>query len=257
MASENLQRLFSLEGKRALITGGGLGIGLAISRLFVEAGASIVITGRREEFLKKTCDELGPRAQYRVNDVSRIETLAPLVEELESSGFEIDILVNNAGIALKKPALEQSDEEFNRVIQTNLTGLFTLTREVARHMITRKRGSILNISSLSSLYGLTKVVAYSASKTGLIGLTRVLAVEFGPSNVRVNAISPGFIVTDMTGRAFHNDPERKARVIDRTPLGRMGRAEEIASVAVFLSSDAASFITGVNLPVDGANSISF
>jgi NAD(P)-dependent dehydrogenase (short-subunit alcohol dehydrogenase family) len=124
-------------------------------------------------------------------------------------------------------------------------------------MVARKRGSILNISSVTGIYGVTKVAAYSASKAGLIGMTRVLAVEFGPSNVRVNAISPGPIVTEMTERGFGTDPARKQHFIDRTPLGRMGNPEEVAAAAVFLSSDAASYITGVNLPVDGANSISF
>jgi NAD(P)-dependent dehydrogenase (short-subunit alcohol dehydrogenase family) len=257
MASNRLERLYSLEGKLALITGGGTGIGLAISRLFVEAGASIVITGRREVPLWKTCAELGPKAQYRVSDIAQTATLPGLIDELEKSGFVIDVLVNNAGITIKRSALEMTDEEFNRVIQTNLTGLFTLTREVTRRMVARKQGSILNITSMAAIFGLPKVAAYSAAKTGLLGLTRTLASEFGPSNIRVNAIAPGWVVTDMTDGAFAGDPERKARVLGRTPLGRMGDPGEIAAAALFLSSDAASFITGVNFPVDGGNSIGF
>jgi NAD(P)-dependent dehydrogenase (short-subunit alcohol dehydrogenase family) len=254
MASDHL---YSLQGKRALITGGGTGIGLAISRFFVEAGANIVITGRREEPLRKTCEELGAKAQYRVNDIAQTATLPALVDELENSGFVIDILVNNAGICTKRPSLDVSDEEFSAIVQTNLTGLFALTREVARRMVARKQGSILNISSITGIYGVTKVAAYGASKAGLIGLTRTLASEFGPSQVRVNAISPGPIYTDMTDRGFSDEPERRQRFIDRTPLGRMGNPDEVAAAAVFLSSEAASFITGVNLPVDGGNSISF
>jgi NAD(P)-dependent dehydrogenase (short-subunit alcohol dehydrogenase family) len=178
------------------------------------------------------------------------------VEELEKSG-PIDILVNNAGINMKKPATEVSDEEFDQIIQTNLNGLFSLTREVAKHMVARKRGVILNITSMAALYGLPKVAAYTSAKTAVLGLTRTLASEWGPIGIRVNAIAPGFIFSEMTDKALNSDPERKKRVFDRTPMARMGRAEEVAAAAVFLCSDAASFITGVNLPVDGGNSIGF
>jgi NAD(P)-dependent dehydrogenase (short-subunit alcohol dehydrogenase family) len=249
--------LYTLDGKCALVTRGGTGIGLAISREFVEAGARVVITGRREEILREASQSLGSNASYRVCDISQTATLPLLVDNLENEGFALDILVNNAGINLKKPALEVTDEEFHRIIQTNLNGLFTLTREVGRRMVARKRGAILNITSMAALYALTKVAAYSAAKTGVLGLTRVLAAEFGPSGVRVNAIAPGFIFSDMTAKALDSDPDRKRRVMDRTPLGRMGRAEEIAAAALFLCSDAAGFITGVNLPVDGGNSIGF
>jgi len=252
-----MKDLISLNGKCALITGGGTGIGLAISREFIAAGARVVITGRREEILREACQTLGANASYRVCDVSKTATLPSLVDGLENDGFALDILVNNAGINLKKPALDVTDEEFDRIIQTNLTGLFSLTREVGRRMVARQRGAILNITSMAALYALTKVAAYSAAKTGVLGLTRVLAAEFGPSGVRVNAIAPGFIFSDMTAKALDSDPERKRRVMDRTPMGRMGRAEEIAVAALFLCSDAASFITGVNLPVDGGNSIAF
>ena len=252
-----MKDLFTLKGKCALITGGGTGIGLAIAREFIDAGARVVITGRRENVLREACQLLGINASYRVCDISKTATLPALVDGLEGEGFTLDILVNNAGINLKKAALEVTDEEFDRIVQTNLNGLFALTREVGRRMVARQKGVILNITSMAALYALTKVAAYSAAKTGVLGLTRVLAAEFGPSSVRVNAIAPGFIFSDMTAKALDSDPERKRRVLDRTPMGRMGRAEEIAAAAVFLCSDAASFITGVNLPVDGGNSIGF
>jgi NAD(P)-dependent dehydrogenase (short-subunit alcohol dehydrogenase family) len=158
---------------------------------------------------------------------------------------------------LKKPALEVTDEEFDRIIQTNLNGLFAFSREVARGMASRGKGAILNITSMAAMYGLPKVPAYSAAKTAVLGLTRALAVEWAASGIRVNAIAPGFIFSEMTDKALNSDPDRKRRVMDRTPLGRMGRAEEVAAAALFLCSDAASFITGVNLPVDGGNSIGF
>jgi NAD(P)-dependent dehydrogenase (short-subunit alcohol dehydrogenase family) len=245
---------FSLAGKHALVTGGGTGIGLAISRAFCAAGAQVTITGRRENILKEACQDLGENASYRACDLSQLDAIPALVASLEEPP---DILVNNAGINLKKPALEVTDEEFNRIIQTNLNGLFALTREVARGMALRGKGAILNITSMAALYGLTKVPAYSASKTAVLGLSRALAAEFGPLGIRVNAIAPGFIFSEMTNKALNSDPERKRRVMDRTPMGRMGQAEEVATAAVFLCSDAASFITGVNLPVDGGNSIGF
>jgi NAD(P)-dependent dehydrogenase (short-subunit alcohol dehydrogenase family) len=248
---------FSLAGKHALVTGGGTGIGLAISRAFCEQGARVVITGRREDVLRTACESLGRNASYRTCDIAKLQSLPALVEEIEKNGAPLDILVNNAGINLKKPALEVTDEEFDRIIQTNLNGLFALTREVGRGMAKRGRGAILNITSMAALYGLTKIPAYAASKTAVLGLTRVLASELASSGIRVNAIAPGFIFSDMTDKALNSDPERKRRVIERTPMGRMGQAEEVAAAAVFLCSDAASFITGVNLPVDGGNSIGF
>ncbi len=248
---------FSLLGKNSLITGGGTGIGLAISKAFCDAGARVIITGRREDILQKACQDLGKNASYRSCDISKLETIPSLIESLTKDGIALDILVNNAGINAKKASLEVTDEEFNRIIQTNLNGLFAMTREVARGMAERKSGVILNITSMAAMYGLSKVAAYSASKTGVLGMTRVLAVEFGPLNIRINSIAPGFIYSEMTDKALNADPERKKRVMDRTPMGRMGQPEEIATAAVFLCSDAASFITGVNLPVDGGNSIGF
>jgi len=249
--------LFSLEGKSALITGGGTGIGLAISHAFVEAGARVIITGRREELLRESCAALGPHASYHACDVTKLSALPGLVEKIEGGGIALDILVNNAGINAKKPALEVSDEEFDQVVQTNLNGLFALTREVGKRMAARGRGTILNISSMTALYGIPKVPAYSASKTAVIGITRALAVEWAPLGLRVNAIAPGFIFSDMTDKALNAEPDRKRRVMDRTPMGRMGHSHEVAAAAVFLCSDAASFITGVNLAVDGGNSIGF
>lgn len=248
---------FSLSGRQALITGGGTGIGLAISRTFIEAGAQVVMMGRREDVLRKACDSLGKSASYRVGDVSRPETIRDLVATIHQDGIALDILVNNAGINAKKPALEITDGEFNAIVQTNLNGLFALTREVALGMASRGKGVILNITSMAALYGLPKVAAYSASKTAVLGLTRTLAVELAPNGIRVNSLAPGFIYSDMTNKALNSDPERKKRVMERTPMGRMGQAEEIAAAALFLCSDAASFITGVNLPVDGGNSIGF
>jgi NAD(P)-dependent dehydrogenase (short-subunit alcohol dehydrogenase family) len=246
-----------LGGKTAVVTGGGSGIGLAIAEGLVAAGAAVIITGRRIDMLQAACARLGPNASWQRSDISDTAAQAALVAAVEARNGALDILVNNAGINMKKSAFEVTDADFSSVLRTNLDGLFALSREAGRGMAERRRGAILNIASMAAVYGLPRVVAYSASKSAVLGLTRALAVELGPMGVRVNALSPGFIFSDMTARALDADPERKQRALSRTPLGRMGTPAEVAAAAVFLCSDAASFVTGVNLCVDGGNSIGF
>ena len=158
---------------------------------------------------------------------------------------------------MKKDFTEVTDEEFLQVITTNLLAVFALSREVVKHMLQRKTGSIINISSMAAQYGLPRVIAYSASKTAIDGMTRAMAVELSPKGIRVNAIAPGFIYSDMTDKALNNDPERKEKVFSRTPMGIMGQPEDIGNAALYLAGDAAKFVTGVVLPVDGGNSIGF
>ncbi|WP_435355199.1 SDR family NAD(P)-dependent oxidoreductase [Emticicia sp. SJ17W-69] len=248
---------FSLEGKLILITGGGSGIGFEIAQCMTYAGARIIITGRREDVLKEAVTQLGKNAHYFVNDVTDLSSLEGLVNNIELAHGPIDILVNNAGINMKKPALEVSDEDFNRIIQTNLNAVFALTRACAARMIARKSGTIIMISSMAAYYGIDRVVAYAASKSGLEGMVKVLASEFSPHNVRVNAIAPGFIETNMMKTAMSSDPDRMNRALNRTPMGKFGKPSDIGWAAVFLASDAARYITGVSLPVDGGNSIGF
>ncbi|PMD93715.1 3-oxoacyl-ACP reductase [Siphonobacter sp. BAB-5405] len=250
-------QVFSLSNKIALITGGGSGIGLEITRCLKEAGATVVITGRREEVLRQTVQELGEGAYYFVNDVTDLSNLPQLVEDIEAQVGPIDILVNNAGINMKKPALEVTDEEFQRIIQTNLNAVFSLTRECARRMIARESGSIIMITSMAAYYGIDRVAAYGASKTAVSGLIKILASEFSPHNVRINAIAPGFIETAMMKTAMSGDPDRMNRALRRTPMNRFGKPSDIGYAAVFLASEAAAYITGVSLPVDGGNSIGF
>lgn len=248
---------FNLENKIALVTGGGTGIGLAIATCLVEAGARVIITGRREEKLKEAVALLGEKAEYRVNDLSNLAEIPLLVKNLIKNYKKIDILINNAGINLKKPALELSDEEFNQIIQTNLTAVFSLSREVGKEMVGRGEGSIIMISSMAAYYGIDRVAAYASAKSGVYGMVRVLASEWSAGGVRVNAIAPGFIETDMSKRAMESDPERKNRAVGRTPMGYFGKPRDIGYAAVFLASDAAKYITGISLPVDGGNSIGF
>lgn len=252
-----MYNICDLTGKIALITGGGTGIGKGIAEQFLKLGAQVIITGRNKPQLKATCKELGNNCFNFVNDVTKKKEHEHLIREIEDKIGPIEILVNNAGKNIKKPAIETSDEEFEDIINTNLNGLFALTRTVLKLMIPRKKGSIINISSMAALYGITGVVGYSSTKTALLGLTRTLASEYSHTGIRFNSIAPGFIESKMMLNAIKNDPEREAKILGRTPAKRFGKPEEIGKAAAFLASDASLFITGICLPVDGGNSIGF
>ncbi len=248
---------FSLEGKTALITGGGTGIGLGIAKEFIKAHAKVIITGRREDILKNACAELGENANYVVSDLSVLGTIPELVTNIESKFDSIDILVNNAGIHLKKWAQDTTDEEFFNIIQTNLLSVFALTREVAKGMIQRKSGSIILISSMAGLFGIDRVSAYGTSKTALIGLMNNLVTEYSRDNVRVNCIAPGWITSDMFLNAISQDTDRKQKIINRIALPDFGTPEDIGNAVVYLSSHAGRYVTGVVLPVDGGATVNF
>jgi NAD(P)-dependent dehydrogenase (short-subunit alcohol dehydrogenase family) len=249
--------VFSLDGKLALITGGGSGIGFHIAQCMVEAGAKVVLTGRREAVLQEAAQKLGSKATYFVHDITQLDTIPALVETIENQCGPIDILINNAGINMKKFAVEVTDADFDRVVQTNLHAVFSMTRECGKRMITRKEGSIIMITSMAALYGIDRVVAYTASKSAVAGMVKALTTEFSPYNVRINAVAPGFIETPMMLTAMNGDIPRRDKAMDRTPMGTWGKPDDVGWAAVFLASQAAKFITGVSLPVDGGNSIGF
>jgi len=248
---------FSLEGKTALITGGGTGIGLGIAQEFVNAKAKVILTGRREDVLKNACTALGENAHYVVADLSILNAIPTLVTDIESEFGAIDILVNNAGIHLKKWAQETTDEEFLKIIQTNLLSVFALTREVAKGMLERKSGSIILISSMAGLFGIDRVSAYGTSKTALIGLMNNLVTEYSRDNVRINCIAPGWITSNMFLNAINQDQERKQKITNRIALPDFGQPEDIGNAAVYLSSQAGRYVTGVVLPVDGGATVNF
>lgn len=250
MKSNNSRRV-------AIITGGASGIGFAIAKKFVQNDIKVILIGRDKTRLKIACETLGAPTDFEGCDLTELDTLPSVVKKIAEANGRIDILVNNAGMHLKKPINEVSDNEFSKVLLTNTTAMFTLTREVTAVMQKKCSGVILNISSMASQYGLPNVIAYTASKTAIEGMTRAMAVELAQYGIRVNCIAPGFIKTNMSSLALENDPERKKKVLSRTPLGRLGKTEEVADAAYFLVSSSASYITGVVLPVDGGNSIGF
>ncbi len=248
---------FSLRGETALITGGGTGIGLAMARAMHAAGARVVLVGRREAELAGAVQALGAGASHVVHDVTHLDAAAALIARVAREVGPVTCLVNNAGIHLKKPAVETTPEEFQRVLNTHIIGAHALTRAVAPGMIERRHGSILFTGSMASLFGIPLVIAYTAAKSAMVGMVKGYATEFSAHGVRVNCIAPGWIETEMSRKALEGDPARRAKVLGRTPAGSLGQPEDIGWAAVYLASPAARFVTGVTLPVDGGVSIGF
>jgi NAD(P)-dependent dehydrogenase (short-subunit alcohol dehydrogenase family) len=244
---------FSLQGKAALITGGGTGLGLGIARSIVEAGAEVTLVGRRESVLADAATSLGSAARYVVTDITASASVESLVEKVS----RVDILVNNAGAYLKKPAVETELGEFRRVMDTNVFGAFAMTRAFVSAMMERGEGSVIFIASMNSFIGLPLTVAYTAAKSACVGMVRTLSAELASMNIRVNGIAPGWIESPMLRQALKGDPNREQRILQRTPMGRFGDPEDIGRAVVYLSSPAARFVTGVVLPVDGGASIGF
>ncbi len=242
----------------ALITGGSSGIGYAIAQRFVQEGYTTLITGRNTEKLTRAAQELGPHCHGIPFDMDALEQIPAFVQRVRQNFGTIDVLVNNAGINQKKPFLEVTDTDFERIILTNQKALFAMSREVVKVMLQQEtHGTIVNISSMASQYGIPQVIAYTAAKTALEGMTRAMAVELSPQGIRVNCVAPGFIKTEMSSRALDNDPARKNKVLSRTPMGRLGSTTEVANAVYFLASEQASFITGEILKVDGGNASGF
>ena len=243
--------------KIAIITGGGSGIGFAIAEKFVQNNFRVVIIGRDQQRLENAKNKLGELCDSFSCDLNDLNEIPKLVSKIISKHGQIDILVNNAGINMKKEFTEVTDEEFQKILLTNVTAVFALSREVVKHMLQKGKGSIINISSMASQYGIPKVIAYTASKSAIEGMTRAMAVELSPKGIRVNCIAPGFIATDMSAKALNGDSERKQKVMSRTPMGYMGDPVDIANAALYLANGEAKYVTGIVLPVDGGNSIGF
>ena len=246
-----------MDKKIAIVTGGASGIGLAIAEKFVANNIQTIVIGRNEEKLNAAKQKLGELCAVISFDLTNLPEIPQLVNKLYDEYGNIDILVNNAGINMKKEFTEVTDEDFQKIIATNVNSIFSLSREVVKRMVEKGKGTIVNISSMASQYGIPKVIAYTASKSAIEGMTRAMAVELSPKGIRVNCIAPGFIATEMSAKALNNDPERKNKALGRTPMGVLGEPSDVGEAAVFLATDASKYITGVVLPVDGGNSIGF
>jgi 3-oxoacyl-[acyl-carrier protein] reductase len=240
-----------LTDRVAIVTGAGRGIGRGIARCLARAGAEVVVVEQAEDRIAAVVAEiegLGRRALGVAGNVARAEDVKRLVRETLERFGKIDILVNNAGVLVVRRMIEQSEEDWDRVLDVNLKGAFLCCREVVPEMIVRKRGAIVNIASIAAFHVTVPHVPYAASKAGVVALTRDLAYEVGRHGIRVNAIAPGPIETPMARIASE---EQRQRVAANIPLGRIGQPEDIGNAVVFLASDAASFVTGATLPVSG------
>ncbi len=246
-----------MDKKVAIVTGGNSGLGFATAKKFCDNGIRTYIIGRTKDRTENACKEIGDDAVPVVFDLTNLEGIPAIIEDIFQKEGHIDILVNNAGINMKKDFTEVTDAEFKQVVHTNLFSVFAISREVVKKMKETGGGSIVNISSMAAQYGLPKVIAYSSSKTAIEGMTRAMAVELAQYGIRVNCIAPGFIKTKMTAKALDSDSERKNKVFSRTPMGKMGLPEDIGDAAYFFALDEAKFVTGTVLPVDGGNSIGF
>ncbi|MDH7911723.1 SDR family oxidoreductase [Winogradskyella sp. SYSU M77433] len=246
-----------MRNKTAIVTGGNSGLGYATAKKFCDNGYTTYIVGRNQEKTAKACEEIGELAKPIVFDLDQLDKIPEMISQIAETEGHIDVLVNNAGINMKKEFIEVTDEEFDKIIHTNMKSVFSISREVVKVMKNSGGGNIVNISSMAAQYGIPKVIAYTASKTAIEGMTRSMAVDLAQYGVRVNCVAPGFIKTPMTAEALNSDPERKNKVFSRTPMGKMGEPEDIADAVFFFASNEAKFVTGVTMCVDGGNSIGF
>jgi len=246
-------QLLSLEGKVAVVTGGTSGIGRALSLGLAEAGADVVATARRQQQVDETADAIegfGKRTLRLTSDVCDRTSLDAVLAAALAHFEKVDILINCAGRIKRTPTLTMAEDEWTAILDTNLTGTLRACQAFGKHMLTRGYGRIINITSLNSYVALNEVAAYAASKAGVSSLTRSLAVEWSKKGVTVNAIAPGVFRTELNAQLLDSTP-RGQELLMRTPMGRFGRTDELVGAAIYLASDASSFVTGQTIIVDG------
>jgi gluconate 5-dehydrogenase len=248
-----MSALFNLDGRTALITGSARGLGFAIAEGLATAGARVVINGTTEAGVEKAVAALrasGLQAEGAAFDVTNEAAITAAFAAFDSKGIAIDILVNNAGIQLRKPLVELTTPEWQKVMDTNLTSAFVIGREAAKRMIPRGRGKIINIGSLMSGLARATVAPYTVAKGGIKLLTQAMTAEWATSGIQANAIGPGYMLTEMN-EALVNNPTFDAWVKARTPSKRWGRPDELVGTAVYLASDASNYVNGQIIYVDG------
>ncbi len=239
----------AFEDKVVLVTGGGTGIGRATAVAFLAEGASVVIAGRRQSTLEATTSELGDSVHFVVADVSKNGEPKALVDDTVAKFGRLDVLVNNAGTLTMGPLTETSDEDIERVYRTNVFALLAVSREALPHLI-KTKGSIINISSTASKGVMANTSVYSSSKAAVDHITRILAAEYGPDGVRINAVAPGLVATDMSA-GVRSDDQMLAMMVEQTPLGRIGEPSDIANAVLLLAGDEAGWITGQVVQASG------
>jgi 2-deoxy-D-gluconate 3-dehydrogenase len=242
-----------IKDQKILVTGGSKGIGKDIAIAFAKLGADVIITGRDEGSLSSATAELktiNPHCSYLAADVQDVQSVYNAVDKAVSTLGGLDILVNNAGINIPKPALEVTEEDWDQVLDTNLKGTFFCAQRAGKYMTAKGRGRVINIVSQMAFVGYIKRSAYCSSKGGAVQLTKALAVEWAPHNVKVNAVAPTFIETDLTNNMFQ-DQDFYRDVMSRIPLGKLAQPSDVTGAVLFLASDMASFITGETIKVDG------
>lgn len=244
---------FDLTGRVAVVIGGGSGIGRAVAIGLAQAGADVIPTSRRREVVDAAATEIeamGRRTLRIASDISNESSLVGVLHAATDTFGKVDVLVNSAGITKRTPTVDVTDREWTDILETNLTGTLRACRVFGRHMLERRYGRIINVASLTSFVALMEVAAYSASKAAVASLTKSLAIEWARSGVVVNAIAPGVFRTPLN-EGLLDGTIRGRELLTRTPMGRFGNVEELAGAAVFLASEAASFVTGHVLVVDG------
>lgn len=255
--NDGMMEAFGLKGHVALITGGGSGLGLAMAECLAAAGAQVVIAGRRRQVLNEACAHLGDSVagiEYDVTDTGRA---GEIIKEIVNRYGRLDILINNAGVHCKKAVEDVTREDLQSVLDVHLFGAYALTQAAIPYMRANKQGSVIFISSMSAVMGMTNVTAYSAAKAAVLGLVKTISGEVAKDGIRVNAIVPGFIDTPMFHQATDKDPERQKKILGHTPMECYGLPKDVGWAAVYLSGAASRFVTGTALMVDGGCSIGF